>query len=109
VTNRPQSGAITSDEYAELAAVLARKIVELLSSAKRRSMAPPLELHVSNADDEVVVHCLYHHGTKGEIQLQSMMPDMKKLSARFPLTATVTDANGESLEMTIAPKQYPVQ
>ena len=109
MTNRPQSGAITSDEYAELAAVLARKIVELLSSAKRRSMAPPLELHVSNADDEVVVHCLYHHGTKGEIQLQSMMPDMKKLSARFPLTATVTDANGESLEMTIAPKQYPVQ
>ena len=90
MTNRPQSGAITSDEYAELAAVLARKIVELLSSAKRRSMAPPLELHVSNADDEVVVHCLYHHGTKGEIQLQSMMPDMKKLSARFPLTATVT-------------------
>ena len=72
-------------------------------------MAPPLELPVSNPDDEVVVHCLCHDGTKCEIQLQSMMPDMKKLSARFPLTATVTDANGESLEMTIAPKQYPVQ
>jgi hypothetical protein len=108
VTDRPQSAAITSDEYAELAALLARKIVELLSSAKQRSMAPPLELHVSSADDDVVVHCLCHHDTTGEIQLQSMVPEMKKLNARFPLTATVTDANGESLEMTIAPKQYPV-
>jgi hypothetical protein len=108
VTDRPQCAAITSDEYAELAALLARKIVELLSSAKQRSMAPPLELHVSSADDDVVVHCLCHHDTTGEIQLQSMVPEMKKLNARFPLTATVTDANGESLEMTIAPKQYPV-
>jgi hypothetical protein len=108
VTDRPQSAAITSDEYAELAALLARKIVELLSSAKQRSMAPPLELHVSSADDDVVVHCLCHHDTTGEIQLQSMVSEMKKLNARFPLTATVTDANGEGLEMTIAPKQYPV-
>jgi hypothetical protein len=108
VTDRPQCAAITSDQYAELAELLARKIVELLSSAKQRSMAPPLELHMSSADDDVVVHCLCHHDTTGEIQLQSMVPEMKKLNARFPLTATVTGANGESLEMTIASKQYPV-
>ena len=42
MTDRPQSGAITSDEYAELVALLAHKIVELLSSAKQQSYGTAL-------------------------------------------------------------------
>jgi hypothetical protein len=97
---------VTSDEYVELATLLAHKIVELLSSSKQRNMAPPLELHVTGADDEMVLHCWCQQESKSEIQFLGP-PDMTKLRARFPLTATVTDANGESLEMTISPKYTP--
>ena len=99
---------VTSDEYVELATLLAHKIVELLSSSKHRNMASPLELHVTGADDEMVLHCWCQQESKGEIQLLGA-PDMTKLSARFPRTATLTDANGESLEMTVTPKQHALQ
>jgi hypothetical protein len=98
---------MSSEEY-ELATLLARSILGMLSSAKQRNMAPPLELVVTGADDELVTRCSCQQGTKGDIELCAL-PGTTKLSARFPLTATLTDANGETLEQTITRKPYDAQ
>ena len=98
---------MSSDEH-EVAALLARSILEMLSSAKQRNMAPPLELVVTGADDELVTRCSCQQDTKGDIELCAL-PGTTNLSARFPLTATVTDANGETLEQTITRKPYNAQ
>ena len=99
---------MSSEEY-ELATLLARGILGILSSAKQRNMAPPLELVVTGADDELVTRCSCQQDTKkGGIEVCAL-PGTTKLSARFPLTATVTDANGETLEQTITRKPYDAQ
>jgi hypothetical protein len=99
---------MSSEEYAEMATLLGRSILEMLSSAKQRNMVPPLELVVTGADDELVIQCSCQQDTKGDIEL-CLLPGTTKLSARFPLTATVTDANGETLEQTITLKTYDTQ
>ena len=60
-------------------------------------MTQPLELVMIGADDKLVIQCSCQRDTKGDIELCAMQ-GTTKLSARFPLTATVTDANGEILE-----------
>ena len=95
---------ITSDEYAELATVLGRKIVELLSFSKQRNMSPPLELQVTDADDMLILDCSFGADAKGV----SLGPDIA-LTARFPLKVTLTDASGETLEMDVARKAYLAQ
>jgi hypothetical protein len=95
---------VTSDEYAELATVLSRKIVELLSSSKQRNMSPPLELHVTDAGDLLILDCSFGEDAKGV----NLGPEMA-LTARFPLKITLTDANGETLEMDVTRKAYLAQ
>jgi hypothetical protein len=51
----------------------------------------PLEIHVIGADDDELIHAFMTE--EGRLVDLTGYPE-KSLSARFPLTATVTDANG---------------
>ncbi len=86
---------LRSDDYAEIANVLAAKLWAVIQA---KSMVPPVEVHIAGADDDLVMHALM---TKdGEFRVLSGCPE-QPLTARFPLTATITDANGNALEITI--------
>ena len=90
---------LSDDDYKEVLLVLAQKLVGLLQDAKQRGLVPPFELHVTGSDDDVIVHCLY----KGDSSFVSLVPGSLGVHARWPVTAIVTDANGEAIELQITP------
>ena len=79
--------------FADIARALASQIVALLEEAKNGHCTLPLELLLTDADDRLVLH----GETGSDGVLKPIGPDFE-LRARFPVTATVTDRNGQRWE-----------
>jgi hypothetical protein len=88
---------LRSDDYADSAHLLAAKLWDMCQA---KSMVPPLDIHITGADDDLVMHASMTED--GQLRDVSGCPE-QPLTARFPLTATITDANGNTLEITIEP------
>jgi hypothetical protein len=67
----------------------------------QRGLTPPFELHVTGADDEILIHCQ----CEDDARLLNLVPipEATKLNARWPITATLTDATGETFPLEITP------
>ena len=90
--------SLTSDDYIEVARVLAQRIVGLMDAAPIAGLIPPFELHITGADDDIVVHAsVARDGRLHDLAGYSQ----QLLSARFPLTATLSDSKGHVLEIHI--------
>ncbi len=92
--------ALTPDDYQNSATLLANKLLEIVRSARERGLSPPFKLHVTGADDDDVVDVDIDQNA----EMQLIVPS-RELTARFPLTATLTDADGRLLEMTVEPSK----
>jgi len=86
-----------SEDYAATVEILRMRLCAFIG---RKSMAPPLEIHVNGADDDEVIHASLRED--GRLVDLMSYPE-QTVSARFPLTATVTDAKGNALEITVTP------
>jgi hypothetical protein len=90
--------ALTPDDYQNSATLLATKVLEIVRSA--RGWSPPFKLHVTGVDDDDVVDVVIDQNAEMQLIVAS-----RELTARFPLTATLTDADGRVLEMTVEPSK----
>jgi len=86
----------TSEEDTRILDLLTR----VVHSARRRNMAPPFEVHVRGADDDPICHLFCEEDGEGLPWLRDLAFSNTKLTARFPMTATLTDSRGEALKMT---------
>ena len=79
---------------------LVATIREIADTAQGPQMTPPFELHVTDADDEVVVHAAVDVDEQGQIKLRNLAPE-GAIKAQAPLVVTLTDINGNGFEGTI--------
>jgi hypothetical protein len=86
-------------DYEELCKLLAPVIVE---SGRNQSMVLPFEVHITGADDDDVLHASV--GEDCKLRDLTGFPE-RPLAARFPLTATITDAGGNVRWLTIEPER----
>ena len=87
---------LTSDDYIRVARLIAERLTSIIRLARERSMTPPFEMHVTGADDDVVMRASITND--GYFEDVAGFPE-QPLSARFTLTATVSDAVGQTLEL----------
>jgi len=57
-------------------------------------------VHVRGADDDPICHLFCEEDGEGLPWLRDLAFSNTKLTARFPMTATLTDRRGEALKMT---------
>jgi len=105
IQSEPTTG-LTSEEETD-SALVTSQLVEGVHLAMERNMILPFQLHVTGADDDLVCRlwCEKNGEREGWLRLRDM-PDMplsntKLMTARFPMTATLTDGGGRTLQMTI--------
>jgi len=91
-----------SEDFRRLADALGNEIAALLLRAKEGMCAPPLEVFITGGDDELVGH----FEVKADGHLGKELGGSQLLSARFPITATVTDKNGKEWEATISEETF---
>jgi hypothetical protein len=89
---------LTSNDYQNTATLLTNKVFEIVRYGRECGWVPPFRLHVTGVDDDEVVDLLIDQ-TAG---MQLIGPS-HELTARFPLTATLTDSIGRVLEMKLEP------
>lgn len=89
---------LKSDDYREVCAMLAQELVAF----SQRPM--PSECLITDADDHIVLHVGFNQELK--IRDVSELFGNPRLSARFPLTATITDAVGHAVELVIEPQGF---
>ena len=98
---------LTSEEEETNSALVKSQLVEGVHLAMERNMILPFQLHVTGADDDLVCRllCEKNGEREGWLRLRDMqdMPlsNTKLKTARFPMTATLTDSRGGTLELTI--------
>lgn len=84
---------LTSDDYRNLATIIASRAHAI---TKERSMVPPLKIHATGADDDTIVDSLYDDEGVHPIGVRD-----QPLTARYPVTVTITDQTGDQVEITI--------
>src|SRR5438128_10610088 len=97
---------LTSEDETDRALVTSQ-LKEGIHLAMERNMILPFQLDVTGADDDLVCRllCEKNGEREGWLRLRDM-PDMplsntKLMTARFPMTATLTDSRGRTLELMI--------
>lgn len=83
------------DDYDRLADALGDELAVLLKRAKEGMCVPPLEVLITGGDDELVAQ----FEITGDGHLEKLVG---LLNARFPITATVRDKNGQEWEAIIS-------
>ena len=89
---------LRSQDFEELALVLAHHIAALVQKAKGGEYAAPFELLIADADDIVV--CRFQVNYEGAMRPLDQSDDI--LEARSPLSITLTDKKGERWEATFS-------
>jgi hypothetical protein len=88
---------LTSKDYHYIATRLAL----VLGTAHARGLRPPCEVYVTSAYDDLVMH--FSMEKDGAITLSSSDQEIARCEGRWPVTATIIDQNGMSLEIRISP------
>ena len=88
---------LESDDYEALVNWLGPQLGALLAKAKEGMCSPPLEVLVTGADDDTVAHFELNPADKS---YKNYLGKDHVLTAKFPVTITVTDKNGKTWDGT---------
>lgn len=88
---------LTQDDYYKLAELVTRKLYDFMCDPGCES---PVDVVIVGADDSTVA--VLSITEAGEMRNWNSMA--KLLTARFPIRATITDAKGRAIEMTVGPE-----
>jgi hypothetical protein len=71
-------------------------------------MTLPLEVCMCGADDDVIIHAIYNLDGHGKTQYSPLQPGMsfQAITARWPVSVSIVDADGGIWQSTFAPSLY---
>ena len=97
---------LESDDYEALVYWLGSQLNTLLAKAKEGMCSPPLEVLITGADDDTIAHFELNPASK---TYKSYLGKDHMLTAKFPVTITVTDKSGKTWDGTFDKGEQAIQ